>query len=150
MANIQQFCSFYLDGLLFGVALEGVQEVFVPMEMTHIPLASDMVSGLINLRGQLVTAVDLRRKLQLPARSADTAGMNVVVHTDDGPVRMLVDEIGDVIEVDESTFEKPPETLQEKLSGMILGVHKLDGELLHILDTIKACQIPVLGENAHS
>lgn len=143
MPKLQQFCSFYLDGLLFGVALEGVQEVFVPLEMTHIPLANDMVSGLINLRGQLVTAINLRRKLQLPARSADTAGMNVVVHTDDGPVSMLVDEIGDVIEVDESTFENPPETLQKELSGMILGVHKLDGKLLHILDIIKACDIPI-------
>ena len=150
MPSLRQFCSFYLDGLLFGVPLEGVQEVFVPLEMTPIPLASDMVSGLINLRGQLVTAIDLRRKLQLPARSADTVGMNVVVHTGDGPVSMLVDEIGDVIEVDESTFENPPETLQKKLSDTILGVHKLDGRLLHILDTIKACEIPLFEDNSRS
>lgn len=141
MPKLQQFCSFYLDGLLFGVALEGVQEVFVPIEMTRVPLATGAVSGLINLRGQLVTAVDLRQKLQLPARPSGVAGMNVVVRTEDGPVSMLVDEIGDVMEVDEDNFETPPETLRESLRDMVLGVHKLDGELLHVLDTNKTCEI---------
>ena len=141
MARTTQFCTFHLDGLLFGVELHGVQEVFVPLEMTRVPLAPSVVSGLINLRGQLVTALDLRGRLKLGARPEGMRSMNVVVRTDDGVVSMLVDEIGEVVQVDESTFEAPPETLQGSIREMILGVHKLEGHLLHVLDTRKACEI---------
>ena len=141
MTQSKQFCSFFLKGLLFGVELEGVQEVYVPLEMTRIPLAPAVVSGLINLRGQLVTAVDLRRHLQLEPREEGAQSMNVVVRAADGAVSLLVDEIGDVIEVEDSTFETPPETLPASVREMILGVHKLKGRLLHVLDTQNACQI---------
>jgi purine-binding chemotaxis protein CheW len=67
--------------------------------------------------------------------------MNVVVRSEDGAVSLLVDEIGDVIEVEETTFEQPPETLRGKVRAMILGVHKLESNLLHMLDTEKACQM---------
>jgi chemotaxis signal transduction protein len=141
MARTAQFCTFHLNGLLFGVELQGVQEVFVPLEMTRVPLAPPVVSGLINLRGQLVTALDLRGRLKLGERPEGMRSMNVVVRTDDGVVSMLVDEIGEVVQVDESTFEAPPETLQGGIREMILGVHKLEGHLLHVLDTRKACEI---------
>ncbi len=141
MAQAAQFCTFHLDGLLFGVELQGVQEVFVPLEMTRVPLAPPVVSGLINLRGQLVTALDLRRRLELEPRPEAMRSMNVVVRTDDGVVSLLVDEIGDVVQVDDTTFEAPPETLQGSVRDMILGVHKLKGRLLHVLDTRKACEI---------
>src|SRR5206468_4583870 len=100
----------YLDGLFFGVDVLTVQEVICYQEMTRVPLASKVVSGLINLRGQIVTAIDLRRRLELRERPADRLPMNVVVRTDDGAVSLLVDEIGDVLEVDEESFERPPET----------------------------------------
>ena len=73
MAERSQFCTFYLDKLLFGVELKGVQEVIRALEMTQVPLAPEMVGGLINLRGQIVTAVDLRRRLELEARAGDAA-----------------------------------------------------------------------------
>jgi len=95
-----QYCTFYLDRLLFGVELKGVQEVIRSLEMTKVPLAPKVVSGLINLRGQIVTAVDLRRRLELEARPPDTLPMNVVVRSEDGAVSFLVDEIGDVVEVE--------------------------------------------------
>ena len=141
MAQNKQFCSFYLQGLLFGVALESVQEVYVPLEMTRVPLAPDVVSGLINLRGQLVTAVDLRCRLELEPREDGMQSMNVVVQAMDGAVSLLVDEIGDVVEVDDSSFEFPPETLPRSVREMIMGVHKLDGHLLHVLDIRKACEM---------
>jgi purine-binding chemotaxis protein CheW len=140
MATPKQFCSFYLDKLLFGVDLGRVQEVIRSLNMTRVPLASDVVSGLINLRGQIVTAVDLRRRLQLELRSSTVLPMNVVVRSVDGVVSLLVDEIGDVIEVDDGTFEGPPETLRGSVRSMILGVHKLDKKLMHVLDTDKACE----------
>src|ERR1700690_3732725 len=105
MAHNSQFCTFYLDKLLFGVELKGVQEVIRSLDMTKVPLAPSVVSGLINLRGQIVTAVDLRRRLELQPRPADALPMNVVVRSEDGSVSLLVDEIGDVVEVDEDTFE---------------------------------------------
>ncbi len=141
MAQTSQFCTFYLDKLLFGVELKGVQEVIRSLEMTKVPLAPSVVNGLINLRGQIVTAVDLRRRLELRPRSAGTLAMNVVVRSEDGAVSLLVDEIGDVVEVEDATFEPPPETLRGAVRTMILGVHKLDGRLMHVLDIEKACQM---------
>ena len=139
MANSSQFCTFYLDKLLFGVELKGVQEVIRSLEMTTVPLAPRVVSGLINLRGQIVTAVNLRRRLELEAAPAGTPVMNVVVRSVDGAVSLQVDEIGDVVEVEEDTFEPPPETLRSSVRNVILGVHKLKGRLLHVLDIEKAC-----------
>jgi purine-binding chemotaxis protein CheW len=141
MAQTSQFCTFYLDKLLFGVELKGVQEVIRSLEMTKVPLAPGVVSGLINLRGQIVTAVDLRRRLELEASPSGTLAMNVVVRSEDGSVSLLVDEIGDVVEVDEATFEPPPETLRGSMRSMILGVHKLNDRLMHVLDIEKACQM---------
>ena len=130
-----QFCTFYLDGLYLGVGVKEVQEVIRYQEMTRVPLAPDTVSGLINLRGQIVTAIDLRRRLGLPDRDPETLPMNVVVQGDDGAVSFLVDEIGDVVEVDDDTFERAPETMRGLARELIKGVYKRDGELLLVLDT---------------
>jgi purine-binding chemotaxis protein CheW len=138
----QQFCTFLLDGYLFGVPVPQVQEVIRFQPMTPVPLAPRAVEGLINLRGQIVLAIDLRRRLSLPERPEGTLPINVVVRTPDGAVSLLVDEIGDVIEVQESTFENPPETLRGAPRSLILGLHKLERKLLHLLDTEKACQLP--------
>ena len=137
MAERQQFSTFLLDGLFFGVEVEKVQEVLRYQEMTRVPLAPPVVRGLINLRGQIVTALDLRRRLDLSERPVGQLPMNVVIHTADGGVSLLVDEIGDVVEVDEATFERPPDTLKSTARSMIRGVHKLNDRLMHVLDTEK-------------
>lgn len=138
MAEAQQFCTFFLEGLFFGIEVEKVQEVIRYQEMTHVPLAPSVVGGLINLRGQIVTAVDMRRRLGLSERPEDQLPMNVVVRTEDGAVSLLVDEIGDVLETEEESFERPPETVQGVARELIRGVYKLKGQLLLILDTDKA------------
>jgi purine-binding chemotaxis protein CheW len=148
MAQTSQFCTFYLDKLLFGVELKGVQEVIRSLEMTKVPLAPEVVSGLINLRGQIVTAVNLRLRLELEPASPGALLMNVVVRSEDGAVSMLVDEIGDVVEVEESSFEPPPETLRGSVRSMILGIHKLDDRLMHVLDIEKACRMTEMTEAA--
>ena len=140
MPQTHQFCTFYLDKLLFGVELEKVQEVIRYLEITQIPLAPRVVSGLMNLRGQIVTGIDLRRRLDLTDRPDGTAPMNVVIRSADGAVSLLVDEIGDVVEVTDESFERPPETLQGKVREVILGVHKLEKQLMHVLNTEKACE----------
>ena len=142
MIASQQFCTFYLDGLFFGVEVQKVQEVIRYQEMTRVPLASRVISGLINLRGQIVTAIDLRRRLGLAERPADKLPMNVVVRSDEGAVSLLVDEIGDVQEVQEELFERPPETLQGEARNLIRGTYKLENRLLLVLDTELAVLVP--------
>jgi purine-binding chemotaxis protein CheW len=134
MATSQQFCTFLLDGHVFGTPVPKVQEVIQYQEMTRVPLAPDVVSGMINLRGQIVSAIDLRRRLGLKDRPPGELPMNVVVRTNEGAVSLLVDEIGDVIEVEEETLESPPETLQGFAREVVRGVYKLSGRLLLALD----------------
>jgi purine-binding chemotaxis protein CheW len=134
VADTHQYCTFYLAGHYFGLDVLKVQEIIRYQEMTRVPLASPVVRGLINLRGQIVTALDLRRRLELEDRSAEQEPVNVVVHTDDGAVSLLVDDIGDVLEVPEDLFERPPETLQGTARELIRGAYKLKDRLLLILD----------------
>ncbi len=141
MNQAQQFCTFLLEGNLFGIPVAGVQEVIQFHQMTPVPLAPSVVAGMINLRGQIVLVVDLRRRLEFGERSAATIPMNVVVRTAAGAVSLLVDEIGDVVEVSESMFEPPPETVRGPVRGMIFGVYKIEGKLLHVLDAETACQV---------
>jgi len=140
MAQTQQFCTFYLHNLMFGVELKKVQEVIRFLEITEIPLAPRVVSGLMNLRGQIVTGIDLRRRLDMADRPEEMHPMNVVIRSGDGAVSLQVDVIGDVVEVTEESFERPPETLQGKVREVILGVHKLEKQLMHVLNMEKACE----------
>lgn len=145
MADVKQFCTFYLDKLLFGVEVSKVQEVIRYQEVTRVPLAPPVVRGLINLRGQIVTALDLRRRLELPDRPADWAPMNVVVRSGDEAVSLLVDEIGDVLDVEDECFEAPPQTLRGEARELIRGVYKLEDRLLLMLDTEKTVTITASG-----
>lgn len=141
MASPQQFCTFFLDGLFFGVEVHKVQEVIRFQEMTRVPLAARVVRGLINLRGQIVAALDLRRRLDLSERPAGHLPMNVVIRGDDGPVSLLVDEIGDVLEIEEESFEQPPETLRGVAQELITGAYKLRDRLLLTLNIERVLHI---------
>jgi purine-binding chemotaxis protein CheW len=137
----RQLCTFFVADRFFGVDVTRVQEVIRYQEMTRVPLSSAVVSGLINLRGQIVTAIEMRARLGLEARPIEQLPMNVVVRTADGPVSLLVDEIGDVLEVAEETLEQAPETMSASARELIAGVHKLDGSLLLVLDTERTVRI---------
>ena len=141
MADDRQFCTFVVDGLYFGIEVLRVQEVIRFQEMTRVPLASPAIKGLINLRGQIVTAIDLRRGLELGDRAEGSLPMNVVVRTTDGAVSLLVDEIGDVLNVDPDTFERPPQTITGIARELITGVYKLKERLLLVMDTDKAVNL---------
>jgi purine-binding chemotaxis protein CheW len=134
MSEQQQVATFVLDRHLFGVRVERVREVLRSQQMTHVPLAPDVVAGLINLRGEIVTALDGRRRLGLPERSKERAPMSVVLRSNDGAVSLLVDEIGDVLDVDTACFEPPPETLPQAFRELIPGAYKLEQGLLLELD----------------
>lgn len=136
----RQYSTFYVDNLYFGIEVLKVQEVLRYLEMTSVPLAPDVIQGLINLRGQIVTAVDMRRRLGLAKREEGQAPMNMVVRSDDGAVSLLVDEIGDVLEVRADSYEPAPENMPREQREMIEGVYKLDGNLLLVLNTERVLQ----------
>ena len=134
MADKRQWCTFFLDQLFFGVAVENIQEIIRYQEMTPVPLAPPEVGGLINLRGEIVTAINLRHRLNLPPRPEQSQPLNVVARADGETVSLLVDEIGDVLEVDEVHFEFPPDTLTGSVRQFIQGAYKLESQLLLVLD----------------
>jgi purine-binding chemotaxis protein CheW len=138
MSQEQQFCTFQVGDLYMGIEVLNVQEVIRRQEMTRVPLAAPAVSGLINLRGQIVTAIDLRHRLRLAPRPEGSEPMNVVIRTSDGAVSLLVDEIGDVIEPSADSFESASETVDESAQGLIRGVYKLSNRLMLILDIDRA------------
>lgn len=139
----EQFCTFYVNRLYFGIAVSQVQEVMQHRSTEPVPLAPSIIEGLINLRGQIVTAIDLRRRLQFEERAPEKPPMHVVVRTEDGSVSLLVDEIGDVLEVDNEIFEPPPESLQGIARELIRGAYKLEGRLMLVLDMAKTVDLQV-------
>jgi purine-binding chemotaxis protein CheW len=141
MQSESQLCTFYLEDQMFGIDVQTVQEVIRYQQMTDIPLAPDAVCGLINLRGQIVTAIDLRKRLGLPCRPEGQLPMNVVVRSEDGAVSLLVDQIGDVQESDQEKFEPSPETLRGATRHLIRGAYKMRDRLLLILDTDRVIDV---------
>ena len=130
--DARQLCTFEVDDLLFGIPVESVRELMKPQPMTRVPLSADPVVGLINIRGEIVTAVDVRRRLGMA--EGESPGMNVVLFVDGELASVLVDRIGDVIEVHEDQFERPPETLRGSVREVIQGAYKLPQRLLLLLD----------------
>jgi len=144
MAGAKQLCTFHAGGGFFGIPVAQVQEVVKPQPITPVPLAPTVIRGLINLRGQILTALDLRYRLGLGDLGDPHALMNVVVRTGDSPISFLVDEIGDVVEVQEDTFEAPPDTLQGEMRELIEGAYKLDGRLLLALSTQRTMNLDAI------
>jgi len=141
MAEPRQFCTFYVNDILFGVEVLNVQEVLRYQELTEVPLAASEIQGLINLRGQIITAIDLRNRMKLPPREDDQKPMNVVVQTNSEVVSFLVDSIGDVLEVNDEIFEPAPRTVDDSTRELVTGVYKLEGTLLMVLDAAKAANV---------
>jgi purine-binding chemotaxis protein CheW len=134
-----QFSTFFVADLFFGVDVLHVQEVLRSQPMTSVPQAPDVIEGLINLRGQIVTAIDMRRRLLLPARGADNPGsMNMVVRTADGAVSLLVD-----LGMDAAAYERPPDNLAPAAKDLIRGVYKLKDRLLLVLDEERTVDLAV-------
>ena len=129
------YASCRVGHLLVGVEVDAVQEVTAAAELTAVPLAPPIVSGLLNLRGQIVTAIDLRKSLQLGDRLADERPITLILRAEGGSVGLLVDAVGDVLNVREDDFETPPGTLRGRLRELITGAYQLDRGLLLVLNT---------------
>jgi len=140
-----QLCTFEAGGMLFGLAATDVQEIARPQPITRVPLAHRAIAGLLNLRGQIVTAIDLRARLQLSPRDTSARPLNVVVRTPDGLFSLLVDAIGDVLAPSDASREAVPTTVPAALRGVVDGIYKLPDRLLFalVLDRVVS-----LGESA--
>lgn len=133
-------CTFSVQGFLLGVPVEEVQEVLRQPEATRVPKAAACVRGVVNLRGQILAAIDLRARLGLPPRASDDAPMTVVVRGAEGQTALVVDEIGDVLQV-EGDLTPPPETLPPHLQELALGIYELEEGLLVLLDAQRAATV---------
>ncbi len=129
-----QFCTFELAGLLFGIDVQQTQEIITDQPVTPVPRAADSVKGLINLRGRIVSAIDLRECLGLESRPENSRQVNLIVQYNGEPVSLLVDRMGDVLSVDDSMFVPAPETVDPAAIELIQGAYKLAEGLLMILD----------------
>ena len=138
MPAVRPYCTFQVDGLWLGVDVLEVQEVIRHGTSTRVPTAPPDVQGLINLRGQIVTVLDLRGRLGLgPPSPIFEHPMNVVVRAPGGAVGLVVDEMGDVLEVDEAALVRPPETIPEAVRRLASGLYPSDGRSLLVLDITK-------------
>lgn len=130
----RQLCTVDAGGHRFGIDVLKVQEVLKPRPTTHVPLAPDSLHGLINLRGQVVTVIDLRHRLGFAPRLAEAPHMLVILRDGDVLVGLVVDGVGDVVEPPADSYERAPDTLPLRLRSFVPGVHKLDDQLLLLLE----------------
>lgn len=127
------YATFHIDQAFYGVPIEDVQEVLFSQPLSEVPLAPPAVAGLLNLRGRIVTVIDLKRLLH--GQGAQDEAMNMVIRLDNDEVSLLIDRIGDVMRVDAAAVEATPPTLQGLARDFIHGVLPLQGDLLLLLDT---------------
>lgn len=134
MKDSTQLTTFTIGQDLYGIEVSFVQEVTGNLPIIHVPLAPSFVQGLINLRGQIATAIGLRQLFHLPANPDGRGAMSVVCRFEGNLVSLLVDSIGDVMEVSQSSFEAPPKTVPDSVRRFLKGVYKIDGALLSVID----------------
>ncbi|MBI1273275.1 MAG: chemotaxis protein CheW [Alphaproteobacteria bacterium] len=128
------FVTMTIAGQLFGIPVLQVQDVLSPQKITKIPLAPPEVSGSLNLRGRIVTAINLRTRMGLPPREGKGDGMSVVAEFKDELYSLMVDQVGEVMSLNSSDFEQSPPTLDPRWREVSTGIYRLDGKLLVVLD----------------
>jgi purine-binding chemotaxis protein CheW len=132
--DVRQFVTVTVDKQVFGIPVLTVHEVLAAEKMTPIPLAPRQVAGVLNLRGRIVTAIDVRQALGLPSLPPERKGMYVVVETRGEFYSLVVDKVGEVMDIPQTAFERPPQTLEARWRNVSSGIFRLDGKLLLVLD----------------
>ena len=142
--NVIEYVTATIGGQLFGMPILRVQDVFMPDRMTRVPLAPPEVAGVLNLRGRIVTAIDMRRRLGLPALDDGRARMAIGVECKGESYGLLIDAIGEVLKLMTASREDNPVNLDARLARVAAGVHRLDGKLLVVLDVDQVLEIGAL------
>ncbi|MGE4281009.1 MAG: chemotaxis protein CheW [Magnetospirillum sp.] len=133
----QDYVTMFIDGQMFGIAVLTVQDVLGPQKITRIPLAPREVAGSLNLRGRIVTAIDVRLRLGLKRPQEDNKGMSVVVEQGGELYSLMVDQVGEVLSLPVAKFERNPPTLDPMWREFSAGIYRLDDKLLVVLDVAK-------------
>jgi purine-binding chemotaxis protein CheW len=137
----REFVTVTIADQIFGIPVLSVRDVLGPQKITRVPLAQPEVVGALNLRGRIVTAIDVRRRLNLPARPKEMTGMSVVVEHRGEPYSLMIDAVGEVLSLPADAFERSPPTLNPRWRDVSSGIYRLDGRLLVVLDVERLLQI---------
>jgi purine-binding chemotaxis protein CheW len=132
--NLSEYVTFTTAGQIFGLPIERVQEVFRPTRITRVPLAGGQIAGVLNLRGRIVTAIDMRSRLDLHEIDEKAAPMAIGIESGTESFGLLVDALGEVLKLPDGEREANPVNLDRKLARVSAGVCRLDGQLMVILD----------------
>jgi purine-binding chemotaxis protein CheW len=144
----QDYVTIKVAGQTLGIPVLAVHDVLNAQRITKIPLAPAWVSGVLNLRGRIVTAIDLRQRLGLPPREEGKKSMSVVVEHNEEPYSLQIDTVGEVLSLDDQLFERNPVTLDSRWRDVSRGIYRLEGELLPILDVDRLLTFETNGKAA--
>jgi len=139
--GVTEYVTTMIGGQLFGLPISRVQDVFMPERLTRVPLASSDVAGVLNLRGRIVTAIDMRSRLGLPKKEDGKPAMAVGVELRGESYGLLIDTIGEVLKLADDTREINPVNLDPRMAKLAGGVHRLDGQLMVVLDVDRVLEI---------
>jgi purine-binding chemotaxis protein CheW len=143
--NLKEYVTAVIGGQLFGLPILRVQDVFIPERVTRVPLAPPEIAGVLNLRGCIVTLIDMRDRLGLDKRQDDGPAMAIGVESRGESYGLLIDSVGEVLKLDDDTREANPINLDPRLARVSAGIHRLEGQLLMVVDVERVLDI---GANA--
>jgi len=143
--NLTEYVTAMIGGQLFGLPIVRVQDVFIPERLTRVPLAPPEIAGVLNLRGRIVTLIDLRRRFGLGQRDGGEAVMAIGVESRAESYGLLIDSVGEVLKLDDAAREPNPINLDQRLARVSAGIYRLDGQLLIVVDVDRVLDI---GANA--
>ncbi|MGD0421652.1 MAG: chemotaxis protein CheW [Xanthobacteraceae bacterium] len=132
--DFTEFVTFTIAGQMFGLPIARLQDVFKPARITRVPLAGAEIAGVLNLRGRIVTAIDMRHRLEVKRREAGDAPMAIGIEAKGESFGLLVDAVGEVLKLPEADREPNPINLDRKLAALSAGVYRLEGQLLVVID----------------
>jgi purine-binding chemotaxis protein CheW len=141
--NLHEYVTALIGGQLFGLPILRVQDVFAPERLTKVPLAPAEIAGVLNLRGRIVTLIDMRRRLGFGQREDNSPAMAVGVESRGESYGLLIDSVGEVLKLDDMAWEPNPTNLDPRLATVSTGIYRLDGQLLMVLDVDRVLDIAV-------
>jgi purine-binding chemotaxis protein CheW len=141
--NLKEYVTAVIGGQLFGLPILRVQDVFIPERVTRVPLAPPEIAGVLNLRGRIVTLIDMRDRLGLDKRQDNGPAMAIGVESRGESYGLLIDSVGEVLKLDDDTREANPINLDPRLARVSAGIHRLEGQLLMVVDVERVLDIGV-------
>lgn len=144
----RDYITVFIADQLFGLPVLSVQDVFMPQSITEVPLANDDIAGVLNLRGRILTAIDMRRRLGLPPLDEGQNTMAVGIEANGESYGLIIDTVGDVLGLDNSTLESNPSNLDPRWAAVAAGVHRLEGRLMVVLDIERVLALNTLSPGA--